>query len=102
MPLSFSTCRDEEYTCNDGLCVDLNLRCDGTFDCNDSSHEFECALLEENKAYKKTFPPPPNNENRTKIPIKISVEVIDLEEIDEIASTISFQFILNLVWYAIS
>ena len=97
--LSFSSCSDDEYTCDDGLCVDLVLRCDGKFDCDDSSDEFECTLLEENKAYKKILPPPPKDENGTKIEIEISIDVIYLEEIDEISSSVSFQYILQLVWF---
>ena len=50
--VSFSTCLLDQYTCNDGFCVDLTSRCDGHVDCGDKSDELECRLLEESNTYK--------------------------------------------------
>ena len=35
-------CLCNHFTCNDGKCIDLNQRCDGQSDCNDSSDETSC------------------------------------------------------------
>ena len=32
----------DEFTCNDGQCTSLAARCNGFFDCNDRSDEYNC------------------------------------------------------------
>ena len=39
--ITFSFCSDDEFTCAEGHCVDLDLRCDGRTDCTDGSDEQE-------------------------------------------------------------
>ena len=96
--VSFSTCSLDQYTCNDGLCVDLVSRCNGKVDCEDKSDELECRLVEESKTYKKHLPPSPLV-NATKVGVEISIEVINMGGIDEIESSVEFQFILHLKWF---
>ena len=96
--VSFSTCLLDQYTCNDGFCVELTSRCDGHVDCGDKSDELECRLLEESNTYKKHVPPPPFH-NKTKAEVNISVEVINVGGINEIDSAVEFQFILHMTWY---
>ena len=96
--LSFSSCTNDKYTCNDGLCVDLASRCNGQADCEDKSDELDCQMFEEDASYKKQLPPPPST-NKTKADIKISVDVLNIDQINEIQSTISFQYVLSLKWF---
>ena len=96
--LSFSTCTLDQYTCNDGLCVSLVSRCNGEVDCEDKSDELECRIMEESKTYKKHLPPPPQH-NKTKLAVEMSIEVINMGGIDEIESTVEFQFILHMKWF---
>ena len=43
--LSLSACSDNQFTCGDGLCIDLEGRCDGVADCKDLTHEIYMALI---------------------------------------------------------
>ena len=40
--ISAITCRNDEFTCDDGSCVSSLLVCDGNNDCADSSDEADC------------------------------------------------------------
>ena len=89
--VSFSTCSSDQYTCNDGLCVDLLARCDDKKDCEDKSDEFECRSLEESRVYQKDLPAPPTS-NKTRTGVVISIEVANIGQIDEIKSAVDFQY----------
>ena len=54
--------------------------------------------MEESQTYKKHLPPPPHH-NKTKLAVEMSIEVINLGDIDEIESTVEFQFVLHMKWY---
>ena len=96
--ISLSTCTLDQYTCNDGGCVSLVSRCNGEVDCEDKSDELECRIMEESKTYKKHQPPPPH-QNKTKLEVNVSIEVINMGGISEIESSVEFQFIMNMKWY---
>jgi hypothetical protein len=56
--LLFTSCSDTEFTCGDGLCVPMALRCNQIIDCpNDSSDEEECAMVRFPDTYKTEFAP---------------------------------------------
>ena len=38
------TCRDLEFRCENGQCINKRWRCDGRYDCQDKSDEVECDL----------------------------------------------------------
>jgi hypothetical protein len=40
--LTLSTCSEDEFTCNDGICIPSWQRCDLVQNCEDLSDELEC------------------------------------------------------------
>ena len=57
--ITLTSCSASEYTCDDGLCIDINLRCNGDNDCDDKSDEINCRKISIDKSYVKHFSPPP-------------------------------------------
>ena len=55
--LKLSGCGEEEFTCSDGQCIDINSRCDQIVDCRDESDEEDCRLLVLKNGYKKDIIP---------------------------------------------
>ena len=55
--LKMSGCGDEEFTCYDGQCIDIENRCDTLYHCRDKSDEEDCKLLILEKGFKKNVPP---------------------------------------------
>ena len=41
-------CESDEFSCDNGNCIDLKWRCDGGNDCGDDSDEIGCPGNEEN------------------------------------------------------
>lgn len=37
-----AACRDREFRCDDGLCINVDWKCDGENDCDDMSDEKDC------------------------------------------------------------
>ena len=54
----FSTCHDDEFTCNDGVCIDMALRCNNIKNCpNDMSDEAGCTMLVIPPSYRRDYAP---------------------------------------------
>ncbi|GFX36004.1 low-density lipoprotein receptor-related protein 4 [Trichonephila clavipes] len=41
-----AVCRDREFRCDDGLCINVDWKCDGENDCDDMSDERDCQMPE--------------------------------------------------------
>ena len=97
--ISFTKCGDDQFTCNDGLCVDIGDRCNRDPGCLDQSDEFNCKIINPGKSYQSFIAPPPNNETEKKVQIHIASDIVAILDIDEIASIFQVQFFLHFSWY---
>ena len=96
--LSLTTCGSDQYTCDNGLCVDILKRCNSRPDCSDKSDELNCRKINVGEAYQK-YISPPAQENDDKVVVKVSADLISIIDIDEIASIFQVQFTLHFSWF---
>ena len=47
----------DEFTCDDGQCIDINSRCNQLLYCRDESDEKDCNLLDLKSGYNIEVPP---------------------------------------------
>ena len=93
-----STCDADQFTCDDGNCVQLDLQCDSVGHCEDVSDEKNCQLvsLDANK-YLKGKPPTPTDSN--KFPVNVSIDIMSVLDIQEVGSVLKLLFVLDLTWF---
>ena len=97
-------CKESEYTCNDGQCVQMDQRCDQIPNCKDRSDEKGCQLVVLNQGYNKEVPPfvSFNTTHAGRIipvEVNVSIELFDVMSIDEVENTIDFKFEIDLQWF---
>ena len=96
--LSLSACADSEFTCGDGLCIDMDGRCNGVVNCKDKTDEMDCRVAEIDSGYNKLLTPPPG-EGNMKVPVIIDVTIIAFRSFDISQSNFELQLILGMKWF---
>ena len=95
--LSLTACTDTEFTCDNGLCVDMDERCNGRVNCLDQSDETDCDIIVATSSYKKDMNPPPMAQE-DKAKIIVSIELNEFLGIDEIAQSFHLSYELTSRW----
>ena len=93
--LKMSGCQKGKFTCSDGQCVSMDVRCDQLPHCRDESDEKNCNILVLKDGYNKRVPPlnlghPVN--------VSVSMNVLKLVDIDEDDYSIEIQFEITMMW----
>ena len=91
-------CSDDEFTCNDGSCVSMSVRCDGKMHCEDGSDEAEYKVFVKSLGYNKFLVPPPIIKGE-KLQLYLSVNIVDIVEINEIQNYLKVKFEITLEWF---
>ena len=97
----FSTCFDDEFTCDDGSCINMTKRCDNIRNCPyDISDETECTLLVIPPSYEKTYAPTGVDKNGDviKVNVTVSVDVTNILRLSETQDIFETKLNLHLTW----
>ena len=89
--LKLTACKEGQFTCNDGICISMDKRCDQISDCVDSSDELRCNMIDLKPNYKKTIPP-------SNASVYVSLDILKLVNIEEVTHSITIQFQVTLEW----
>jgi len=95
-------CKDLEFTCDDGHCVHITLRCDQIPNCRDRSDEKGCQLVVLNEGYNKDIPPFKMTFGGKKIipvEVNVSINIFNVMSIDDVHNTIDLKFEIGLQWF---
>ncbi|XP_071526735.1 uncharacterized protein [Panulirus ornatus] len=97
--LLLSVCEEHQYTCDDGTCVDLTLRCDLKYDCRDNSDEADCLLVRLPPDYKTNVAPrlPKRSVDNEALEVAGLVSLSNLR-VDTSEMLLKVAFGLTLVW----
>lgn len=95
--LKFTTCGVGMFTCDDGFCVNVTLRCDKKNDCADFSDEVRCNPVLIPEGYDRSIPPP-FTENTFPAEIVVDVEVKFIRSIRMSDFSLSLDVRLSRRW----
>ena len=98
----FSSCFEDEFTCDDGSCLSMDLRCNGVINCpNDNTDEDHCTIIATDETYKKDYAPVKFVENdvMVKVDVNISMEIGTILAISEKDSLLKLKLVLNAYWF---
>ena len=99
--LKLTGCNDNEFTCHDGHCIEMEKRCDQLPQCEDKSDEQNCKLLILEHGYNKEVPPTvvsKGTKEKKLLPVRVALTLQKVVAIQEVDYSISFKFGIILKW----
>ena len=94
--LKFTKCEHEEFTCGNGDCLNLDMRCDDIFDCLDLSDEDNCQTVDYDEGTYRNNDPPINRNSFTYVESHFFIHHIG--ELDELLMNFHVKMGLELKW----
>jgi hypothetical protein len=95
MSVSLTLCQPSDFNCDDGGCIDLYYKCDGTSNCQDGSDEMYCTFVQLPADYNNQLSPQIAYDQTR---VNVSFEVIDLLDIAEKTGKVRVKFMLGTTW----
>ncbi|KAK3854027.1 hypothetical protein Pcinc_039462 [Petrolisthes cinctipes] len=95
--LRLTSCTLNQFTCEDGTCVELEQRCNLELDCADNSDEMDCETLIIPSGYEKGLPPPKLNTD-TPTPVLFDIVIMLVRNLDLLNSRLVLDLTLTRSW----
>ena len=96
--VTLTVCGEDEFTCFDGSCIFMDLRCNGREDCSDASDEKQCEILKTFEGYNKMLLPLPR-ENEKMFNLNLSIFISNIKSIDEVHGKLKLKIAIIRSWY---
>ena len=98
--LKTTSCKEEEFTCNNGLCISLEERCDSVKHCKDWSDELDCSPIQLPKSYMKQFAPINIVDKEiTPVAVVLNVSILDVLDVLEMEGLMELKFSILMSWF---
>ena len=97
--MKLTGCKQDEFTCDDGQCIDMVERCDQRPQCQDESDELSCKILVLQHGYNTEVHPIAAKGIQTNLlPIGVALTLQKVIAIEEVDYSISFKYKISLTW----
>ena len=96
--LSLTSCLSNQFTCGDGICIEMKQRCNGVTDCKDKIDELDCNIAEIDPSYNKELAPPPEKD-KAKVMVVVNVTINSLNSFNLIEENFELEFVVSLKWF---
>ena len=96
--ITLTSCGENDFTCGNGDCVEMEQRCDRSSNCLDETDEKNCSQMKTFEGYSKLFVPKPIK-NQTKFQLNVSLSFEKIVSIDEFEGKFRAKMIITRMWF---
>ena len=98
LEMAITACKQTQFNCRNGTCIDMTQRCNQWKDCTDGSDEIDCGIIVLPEGYQRDKPAPPSEKNATKNSVIINMQLESIQSISETDNSIGLLFNLEMQW----